>query len=897
MSIRNLDILFQPCSIALVGASKQPRSVGAVLARNLLAAGFDGPVMPVNPNEVAIAGVLSYSSIKALPLVPDLAVVATPPASVPQIVADLVARGTRAVIVITAGFGELGEDGRDLQQAMLDAAKPHTLRLVGPNCLGVLVPGHGLNASFAQAQALAGHLAFVSQSGAVLTSVLDWASARRIGFSHMVSLGGMADVDFGDLLDFLATDRHTRAILLYVEGITYARKFMSAARAAARSKPVVVIKAGRSSEAARAAQSHSGALAGSDRIYDAAFARAGMLRVETLDELFAAVETLGSGVHVAGDRLAIISNGGGIGLLATDSLIKEGGRIAALAPGTVERRDAVLPATWSHANPIDLVGDATGERYAAALEAVLADPNNDAVLVLNCPTAVADSADAAHATRSAAAAHRRPVFTSWLGEQAALEARQLFAQHRIPSYQTPSEAVRAFMHLVRYRRNQEMLRQVPPSIPEAFEPDVERARSVLAQARNERRSWLSEVEAKAVLEAYDIAVVPTSVVATAEEAGRAAAALGRPVALKVLSPDITHKSDVGGVMLGLTDPSKVHEAARAMLERLRSARPDAHIEGFTVQPMVDTRSAHELIVGIAEDVVFGPVILFGQGGTAVEVVRDQAIALPPLNLHLAHELMRGTRVFGQLQGYRDRPPAALDVIALTLVKVAQMAADLDQIAELDVNPLLADAEGVVGLDARIRIAPPARTGTDRLAIRPYPKELERRLSLPDGSEFLLRPIRPEDAPAFRRMVEERTNEEDRRLRFFTAVRTLSPELCARLTQIDYEREMVLVAIEPGTEELESFGGVAHLSADPDRERAEYAILVRSDLKGQGLGMALTGAVVDYARTQGIGELTATVLRENRVMLDLPEQQGFTPAGETDDPDTVELRLRLRKAVR
>jgi acetyltransferase len=550
MSIRNLDILFQPRSIALVGASKQPRSVGAVLARNLLAAGFDGPVMPVNPNEVAIAGVLSYSSIKALPLVPDLAVVATPPASVPQIVADLGARGTRAVIVITAGFGELGEDGRDLQQAMLDAAKPHTLRLVGPNCLGVLVPGHGLNASFAQAQALAGQLAFVSQSGAVLTSVLDWASARRIGFSHMVSLGGMADVDFGDLLDFLATDRHTRAILLYVEGITYARKFMSAARAAARSKPVVVIKAGRSSEAARAAQSHSGALAGSDRIYDAAFARAGMLRVETLDELFAAVETLGSGVHVAGDRLAIISNGGGIGVLATDSLIKEGGRIAALAPGTVERLDAVLPATWSHANPIDLVGDATGERYAAALEAVLADPNNDAVLVLNCPTAVADSADAAHATKSAAAAHRRPVFTSWLGEQAALEARQLFAQHRIPSYQTPSEAVRAFMHLVRYRRNQEMLRQVPPSIPEAFEPDVERARSVLAQARNERRSWLSEVEAKAVLEAYDIAVVPTSVVATAEEAGRAAAALGRPVALKVLSPDITHKSDVGGVMLG-----------------------------------------------------------------------------------------------------------------------------------------------------------------------------------------------------------------------------------------------------------------------------------------------------------------------------------------------------------
>ena len=894
MSIRNLEVLFHPRSVALVGASKQPRSIGAVLARNLLAAGFDGPVMPVNPHEVAIAGVLSYPSIEALPLVPDLAVVATPPASVPQIVAELGARGTRAVVVITAGFGELGEEGRKLQQAMLDAARPYTLRLVGPNCLGILVPGHGLNASFAQAQAQAGDLAFVSQSGAVLTSVLDWASARRIGFSHMVSLGGMADADFGDLLDYLAIDRHTRAILLYVEGVTYARKFMSAARAAARSKPVVVIKAGRSSEAARAAQSHSGALAGSDRIYTAAFARAGMLQVETLDELFAAVETLGSGVRVGGDRLAIISNGGGIGVLATDSLIKEGGRIASLAPATIERLNAVLPVTWSHANPIDLVGDAPGERYAAALDAVLTDPDNDAVLVLNCPTAVADSGDAARAVESTAAAHRRPVFTSWLGEQAPREARQLFAQHRIPSYETPSEAVRAFMHLVRYRRNQEMLRQVPPSIPEAFQPDVERARALLAEARDEGRAWLSEVDAKAVLEAYDIPVVSTSVVASPEEAARTAAAIGRPVALKIVSPDILHKSDVGGVMLGLTDPSKVQEAAGAMLERVRAARPDARIEGFAVQPMAETRSAHELIVGIAEDAVFGPVILFGQGGTAVEVVRDQSVALPPLNLHLAQEQMRGTRVYDQLQGYRDRPPAALDAIALTLVKVAQMAADLDQIAELDINPLLADAKGVVALDARIRIAPPVHSGTARLAIRPYPKELEGRLALPNGREFLVRPIRPEDAPAFRRMVEERTDPEDRRLRFFNTFQRLSPELCARLTQIDYEREMVLVAIEPGAEELDSFGGVAHLAADPDRERAEYAILVRSDLKGQGLGTALTHVLIDYARAQGIGELTATILHENRTMLDLAEQQGFTHAPEGDSSDAVELRLRLRE---
>ena len=893
MSIRNLDVLLRPRSIALVGASKQPRSIGAVVAHNLFNAGFDGPIMPVNPHEVAIEGVLTYPSIDKLPLVPDLAVVATPPPTVPQIVADLGARGTRAVVVITAGFGELGVEGRRLQQVMLESAQPYTLRILGPNCLGIMVPGYGLNASFAQAQALSGDLAFVSQSGAILTSVLDWATARQIGFSHMISLGGMADVDFGDMLDYLATDRHTRAILLYVEAITQARKFMSAARAAARSKPVVVIKAGRSAAGAKAAQSHTGALAGSDRVHDAAFSRAGMLRVETLDELFAAVETLGSDVRVAGDRLAIVSNGGGIGVLATDSLIKEGGRLAELTSDVVQRLDAVLPPTWSRANPIDIIGDAPAERYAAALETVLTDRDNDAVLVLNCPTAVADSVDAARVTVRAAGAHKRPVFTSWLGESAAIAARRLFAEHRIPTYETPSEAVRAFMHLVRYRRNQEMLRQVPPSIPDVFEADAERAKAVVERVLGEARQWLTEVEAKEVLAAYGVPVVPTTVVASPDEAARAADAMGRPVALKILSPDITHKSDVGGVMLGLVDPCTVHEAARTMLENVRAVRPDARIEGLTVQPMADTRGAYELIVGIAEDALFGPVILFGQGGTAVEIVQDQALALPPVNLHLAHELMQATRIYRQLQGYRDRPPAALDAIALTLVKLAQMAADLDQIAELDINPLLADANGVMALDARIRVAEPARRGTGRFAIRPYPKELERTLALPNGREFFVRPIRPEDAPAFRSLVEEQTDPEDRRLRFFAVFRTLAPELCARLTQIDYEREMVLVAIEPGAEAGDSFCGVVHLAADPDRERAEYAILVRSDLKGHGLGTALTQALIDYARAQEIGELLATVLPENRTMLDLAERLGFTREQQVEDTDAVELRLRLR----
>jgi acetyltransferase len=897
MSIRNLEILFQPGAVALIGASRRPGSIGAVLARNLFNAGFDGPIMPVNPHERAIEGVLTYPSVEALPLTPDLAVIATPPPTVPGLVAELGARGTRTAVIITAGFAELGEDGRRLQQAMLEAGRPYTMRLVGPNCLGVMVPGHGLNAGFAQRQALPGDLAFVSQSGAVLTAVLDRASARGIGFSHLVSLGDMADVDFGDLLDYLATDRHTRAILLYIEAITEPRKFMSAARAAGRSKPVAVIKAGRSAEAARAAQSHCGALAGSDVVHDAAFARAGILRVDTLDELFAAVQTLGSGLRVSGDRMAIVTNGGGIAVLATDSLIADGGRLAELAPATIARLDQVLPPTWSRGNPVDLIGDAPGERYRAALEAVLADPDNDAVLVLNCPTAIADGAEAARATAEVAARHRRPLLASWLGEEAAPAARQLFAQARVPSYDTPSEAVRAFMHLVRWRRNQEMLRQVPPSIAESFVPDVPRAQAIIARAMDEGRSWLGEVEAKEVLAAYGIPVVAGQVVSTPDEAARAAEAIGGPVALKIRSPDITHKTDVGGVMLGLGDPWRAYEAARTMLANVAAARPEATITGLIVQPMAETREAIELIVGIGDDPTFGPVILFGQGGTAVEVLRDQALALPPLNLALAHELMRATRIFPLLQGWRGRPPAALDDIALTLVKLAQMAVDLDRIVELDVNPLLASAEGVLALDARIRVAEPPAPGAARLAIRPYPKELERTLELPDGSRFLLRPIRPEDAPALRLMVEERTTADDRRLRFFSVFKTLEPGLCARLTQIDYEREMALVAIDPAADFEHSFCAVVRIAADPDRERAEYAILVRSDLKGRGLGTALMTAIIDYARHQGIGELFGTVLRENRTMLELADALGFRrePA-DADDPEVVAVRLPLGREV-
>lgn len=897
MSIRNLDALFRPASIAVIGASRRPGSVGAVLARNLFAGGFDGPVMPVNPKAPSIGSALAYPSVADLPVTPDLAVIATPPATVPGLVAELGQRGTRAAVVISAGFGEGQGEGAALRQAMLDAARPHLLRIIGPNCLGLMAPHHGVNASFAHIAPLAGNIAFISQSGAIATAVLDWATHRGIGFSHVVSLGDMADVDFGDMLDWVAADGRTRAVLLYVEAITHARKFMSAGRIAARTKPVVVIKSGRTEAAARAAMSHTGALAGSDAVYDAAFRRAGMLRVFDLAELFDAVETLASGLKVEGERLAILTNGGGVGVLATEALDDAGGTLAELAPETVARLDAVLPPTWSRGNPIDIIGDADGERYAHALDAVLADHGKDAVLVMNCPTAVADPADAARAVvQSVAAAatrdgRRPPVLTSWLGEGAAAAARRLLTADRIPGYATPGQAVRAFMHLAHHRRNQRLLMETPPALPEDFQPDVAAAQAVIRAALSEGRDMLSEPEAKAVLEAYRIPVVHTrSVAADPAAAAEAAAGFNGPVALKILSPDITHKSDLGGVRLNLEGEDQVRMAAVEMLATIAKAAPKARLLGFTVQEMARKPDAHELILGIGQDRLFGPTLLFGHGGTAVEVLRDSAVALPPINAVLARDLMARTRIWRLLQGYRARPRADLDAIALTLVKLSQLAADLSEVVELDINPLLADAHGVLALDARIRVQPPLPAGTPRFAIRPYPHRLIDRLVLRDGRQAVLRPVRPEDEPAMREML-QRSAPEDVRLRFFSTMRSFSHEFAARLTQIDYDREMALVA-EAEEEGRRVLLGAVRIVADPDNETAEYGIMVRSDLKGQGLGYRLMQDIMTYARGRGLKRIFGEVLRENVTMLRMAEELGFAREDVPDEPGIVHVTISL-----
>ncbi len=894
MSVRHLESLFKPASVAVIGASNNPRSIGGVVMRNLLMSGFTGPIMPVNPKYQAVAGVLTYPDVASLPVTPDMAVICTGPKIVPDLIEQLGKRGTRGVTVITAGLSDIKHgNGRTIQEAMLDNARPYELRILGPNCVGLLVPGIGLNASFAHTQIGPGSLAFVSQSGGFCTATLDWAKAKGIGFSHFISLGNSADVDFGDVLDYLGSAPETAAILLYMEsiGADEARKFMSAARAAARNKPVLVIKSGRNVEGARAAASHTGALAGSDNVYDAALRRAGILRVYDLDELFDAVETLARSQPLRGERLAILTNGGGPGVIATDALIENGGQLAEFSPETMERLSSLLPGTWSHGNPVDMIGDADAQTYVNALRILLDDSNIDAILVMNAPSAIAPPVTAARGIVDLVREAKLPILTSWLGGEAAGRARRIFAEANIPTYDTPENAVRAFMHMVQYRRNQEILTQVPPSAPTDFTPTPGAARSVIEKALLERRELLTEPEAKQVLAAYGIPVVETRVVKNPDEAASVAEAIGFPVALKILSPDITHKSDVGGVALGLHTVEEVRSAAETMNARITKNFPDALIAGFTVQKMAQRPRAHELIVGMTTDSIFGPIILFGRGGTAVEVIADRAVALPPLNMSLARYLISRTRVFKLLKGYRDRPAVDFDAICLTLMQLSQLIIDRPEIVELDINPLFADDQGVLALDARVRVTPAETTGSERLAIRPYPRELEETIKLPSGREVFVRPIRPEDQPAHKAFIEQITPE-DFRFRQIGVTRDIPPSEMARLVQIDYDREMAFIATaaneQGGLETL----AVVRTVTSPDNTKADFAIMVRSDLKRTGLGTALMNKMIGYCRSRGTGAIVGLVLADNQAMLDLTRKFGFETRT-LPESGRCEIKFRLK----
>jgi acetyltransferase len=894
MSTFNLDRLLAPRSVALVGASARPGALGQAVLHNLRRGGFSGRLFPVNPRYGEIAGTPCFASLEALPEVPDLVVVGTPANAVPQVIASAAGLGVRAAVVLTAG---LGHGAGSLAATVHATARARGLRLVGPNCLGIMAPGAGFDASFAASPAPPGELALVSQSGAVAAAMVERAQALGFGFSAVLSLGDMLDVDFADALDLLAAHTPTRAILLYIEAIAghggaAARKFMSAARAAARTKPVIVLKVGRHVAAAKAAATHTGALAGADDVYDAAFRRAGLVRVLDLNEMIAAARMLARHHSVAGHRLTILTNGGGLGVLAVDRLLDLGGQLAVPAPETLARLDRVLPETWSRANPVDIIGDADATRYAAALEIVLDDPGCDAVLVMNVPTALALPADAAKAVAGVARARpRKTVLATWLGDSP--PADRALAEAGVARFGTETEAVQGFMHLARHRQGQELLTRTPPALPDATLPDLASAQRIVQHAVAEGREWLDPLEVLGVMQAYHIPTPPLWLATSGGAAVAAAAstlAHGGTVALKIHAHGIIHKSDVGGVVLDLASAGAVAKAFDGIMARAAERRPDAKILGVTVQPMIRRRDARELLAGMAIDPTFGPVLVFGAGGTNVEIVADRAIELPPLDLLRAGDMIARTRVSKLLAAWRNVPAADRDAVALVLVQLGRMAADLPQVRSLDINPLLADADGVLALDARVALATGAaalaRPGAN-FAIRPYPREWERRLTTRGGLEVLLRPIRPEDEALYPAFV-ARVSADDLHARFMGSIALDDHAFLARLTQLDYARAMAFAAISPADGALL---GVMRLHSDGEGKVAEFALLVRTDLKGQGLGYTLMQHGLDWARAEGLARVAGSVLANNAAMLRLCHDLGFRRVP-SDEPTVAEIALDL-----
>lgn len=892
MPIRNLHKLLHPSSVAVIGATNREGMAGQVVMHNLLKGGFEGPILPVAQDEQAVAGVFAYGAVDDLPLTPDLAVICTAPDRVAETIGAVAARGTRAAVVMLNAGGHLSRgEPRALEEAILKAAQPHGLRVLGPNGLGLMVPSIGLNASVAPGAALPGGIAFVSQSGTVAAAVLDWAREHGIGFSCFLSLGDTADIDFGDVIDYLGSDAATRAILLYVESIRRGRTFMSAGRGASRNKPILVIKSGRSDEAKSVAGFRAGVFVGEDAAYDAAIRRAGMLRVYSFGELFAAVETLARVRTIRGGRLAVLANGCGIAVMAVDQLFLNGGTLARFSEGLTSRLATAVPSGWPSSNPVNVAIDASPEIYEEAAKTILSSAEVDALLVLHSPVGRADSTEAAKAVIRAAFETRGCVLTSWMGGERVVRARRLFAEAGIPTYDTPTRAVDALMHLVRYRQNQQLLMETPVSASHEFEEATVKARAIISAALKRGLKALSGNDAAEVIAAYGIASATSPVVRTPEQAGRAAVTMGFPVSLALVGSSIARGAAIGWMDHGLESEERVVAAAQNMFMTASAFHPDAHIEGFRLEREPVRAAIREVRVGVGDDPVFGPVILFGHGGSAADVVDDFAVALPPLNMSLARELIARTRIAKLLSAFAELPAANIDALCETLVHVSQMVVDLPELASLMINPLYVDQQGTLAVSTSIAIREGMGVGDIRLAIRSYPKELEEEFTLPDGRRLLIRPIRPEDEPAHYDFL-SKVSPDDIRLRFFGLIRTLPHSEMARLTQIDYDREMAFVAtdVKPdgGFETL----GVVRTITDLHNDTAEYAVLVRSDLKGQRLGWKLMDKMIAYCRSRGTRSIVGQVLRENKRMLDLVYALGFTGRLSPVDQDIMEVTLVL-----
>ena len=894
----NLDRIFNPKSIALIGASDEAGSVGYAMMKNLIEFDRKGKVYPVNIHKTDILGRNAYKSVDALPETVDLAVIATPAKTVPDIVEQCGKAGIPGAIIISAGFKEIGPEGKAREDRILEIKKKYDLRIIGPNCLGIIRPSVDLNATFTGRMPKSGNIAFISQSGALGAAILDWAVDENIGFSNFISVGSMIDVDFGDLIDYLGTDPKTRSILMYIEGITDARKFMSAARHFARTKPIIVVKAGKFRESAKAAASHTGALTGEDMVYDAAFKRAGLVRVEEIADLFNSAEVLGMQRLPTGPSLAIITNAGGPGVMATDALIAREGNLAELSKKTMKTLNNILPTYWSGGNPIDILGDAKADRYKAVVEACLDDENVDGLLIIYTAQAVANPNEIAKSIVELCKSRGycgKTILTSFMGRKEVEEANRMLVQNGFPTYSTPEQAVKTYVYMYQYKRNLELLYETPEELPVDSVPPRRPLTVVMRKAARENHEILTEVEAKQLLEYYDVPIVKTLVARTVDEAAASASQIGYPVVLKILSPQVVHKTDAGGVALDINSEAELREAFDNVVNCTKEYNPEAEIRGVTVQPMVK-KGGYEIILGAKTDPLFGPIILFGMGGVGVELFKDVAIGLPPLNQTLARRIMEETKVYQLLKGYRNVPPANLKLLEEIMVRFSQMLVDFPQLKEVDINPLFVNEREALTLDARVVIDKERvfakLEAHEHLVISPYPKKYETLWRLRDGRTVLLRPIKPEDEPLWLEMFQN-FSDESIRYRFFHIIKDTPHEMRVRYCNIDYDREMAIVAelTEDGETKIL---GVVRLIIEPDGKTGEIAVIVADPWQGLGLGSKMMDYMIEICNDKRLETVYGMMLTDNYRAIDLMKRMGF--ALEYSDHDTVKATLNLREEL-
>ena len=895
MPIRSLDKIFRPQRIAIVGVSSNTSNVGNIALKNLVSGGFNGVVYPINPKYEAVMGIQCYPDINSLPKVPDLVVICTGAKLAPSIIKQCGEAGIMGIIIMSAGFKEAGEEGKKLEEQVKAEVQNYPgMRVIGPNCLGIIVPGHKMNVSFANAMPRKGNVAFISQSGALCTSALDWAIDQKIGFSYFVSIGNTMDVGFGDLIDYFGKDPNTKSIVLYVESIAKGREFMTAARAFARKKPIIVYKAGRYPESAKAAASHTGAMASEDNVYDAAFERAGMARVYDIGDIFDFTDLIARRSIPKGGKLAIVTNAGGPGVMATDTLISLGGSLVTLSDDTMTKLNENLPPFWSHGNPVDVIGDATPQRFAKATEIVLEDSKVDAVLAILTPQAMTDPTETANALGKIAEHTSKPIMAAWLGGKTMKEGMNILSDKNIAVYQTPEQAIRAYMTLVRYSRNLEILFETPKDIPITFNLDRVKLREEFVSKYFQKEEYISEDISKKLIDAYGIPTTIPVPAHSALEAADVANKMGYPVVIKIQSPDITHKSDMGGVALNIKDENSVWITYKNMTESIKERMPKARIEGVTIQPMFDCKDSIELILGTKKDPIFGTVMLVGMGGTAAEVFKDKTLGFPPLNERLARRMLENLKIHPLLKGYRGDKPKNVDRLIEIMIRLSYLAADYPEIAELDINPLILTPDDAIALDARIitdkELINVNIPQFSHLILHPYPEKFVSELTLIDGTNITLRPIKPEDEPLWLELLGS-CSKESIYSRFRYNFHFDSHDIATQFCYIDYAREIAIVA-EIEEEGRKKLIGVGRLISDPDHETVEYAILITDAWQKKELGTIITKYCLDIAKQWNLKKIFAETTKDNQAMVSVFKKLDFEVEYNADS--TVSVSRELEK---